>query len=320
MTQPLVRLFEVCLRDGLQNESAMVPTDMKVALAERLVDAGFEDIEITSFVRPRWIPQLADAAEVARRLNDRFRDSAVRLWALVPNAIGLDRALDAGMRNIATFLSASETHNLKNVNRTVKESLDGLETVIGRAKAEGLGVRAYVSTAFGCPYEGWVDPKQVRRLAFALRDAGADVITLGDTTGMGHPAQIQAMVESLVEEGLPVDDMALHFHDTRGTAVANAWTAYQAGVTRFDGSVSGVGGCPYAPGAAGNAATQDLVHLFERMDGEQEPPEGKGPVTGIDLAKVGEIGRTLEEALGRELTGRYHQYWKGHLQRKAKTA
>jgi hydroxymethylglutaryl-CoA lyase len=147
MTQPRVRLFEVCLRDGLQNESAMVPTDVKVALAEQLVDTGFEDIEITSFVRPRWIPQLADASEVARRLRDRFPDN-VRLWALVPNTIGLDRALDAGMRNIATFLSASETHNLKNVNRTVKESIDGQETVIGRAKAEGLGVRAYVSTAF----------------------------------------------------------------------------------------------------------------------------------------------------------------------------
>jgi hydroxymethylglutaryl-CoA lyase len=319
MTQARVRLFEVCLRDGLQNESAMVPTDVKVAIAERLVDAGFEDIEVTSFVRARWIPQLADASEVARQLRDRFPES-VRLWALVPNTVGLDRALEAGMRNIATFLSASETHNLKNVNRTVKESLAAQETVIGRAKAEGMGVRAYVSTAFGCPYEGWVDPAQVRRLAKALRNAGADVITLGDTTGMGHPAQVKELVESLVADGLPIEDLALHFHDTRGTAVANAWVAYELGVRRFDGSVSGVGGCPYAPGAAGNASTQDLVHLFERMDGEQEPAEGRGPVTGVDLAKLGEVGRTLEDVLGHELSGRYHQYAKGQLQRKAQTA
>jgi hydroxymethylglutaryl-CoA lyase len=181
-----------------------------------------------------------------------------------------------------------------------------------------MQVRSYVSTAFGCPYEGEVDPARVRELAFALRAAGADVIALGDTTGMGHPTQVRAMVESLVEEGLPIDDLALHFHDTRGLAVANAWTAWQLGVSRFDGSVSGVGGCPYAPGAAGNACTQDLIHLFERIDGRQEAPEGRGPVTGVDLALVGEAGQLLEDVLGRELSGRYHLYWKGHLARKAR--
>jgi hydroxymethylglutaryl-CoA lyase len=325
MTPSRVRLFEVCLRDGLQNESAVVSTDTKVEIAERLVDAGFEDIEITSFVRARWVPQLADASEVVRRLHaveerQAAAGTPVRFWALVPNTVGLDRALDAGVGHIATFLSASESHNLKNVNRTVRESLSGLESVIGRAKAEGLQVRSYVSTAFGCPYEGEVDPARVQELAFALREAGADVIALGDTTGMGHPAQVQSMVERLCEAGLPIEDLALHFHDTRGTAIVNAWTAWHLGVTRFDGSVSGVGGCPYAPGAAGNACTQDLVHLFERMDGRQEPPEGRGPITGVDLEAVGHVGRLLEEVLGHELTGRYHRYWKGHLERKARTA
>lgn len=314
---PRVRLFEVCLRDGLQNEAVVVPTATKVAMAEGLVRAGLTDIEVTSFVRPRWVPQLADAAEVVRALPAVV---GVRYWALVPNPIGLDRALDAGVRHVCTFLSASETHNLKNVNRTVKESLADTRKVIETAKGEGMSVRSYVSTAFGCPYEGAVDPARVEAIALELVALGADEVALGDTTGMGHPAQVEAMLARLVAAGLPLDRIALHFHDTRGTALVNAWVAWRAGATRFDGSVSGVGGCPYAPGAAGNACTQDLVHLFERIGGDQEPPEGRGPVTGIDLAALGRVGASLEDALGRALPGRFHQFWKGQLERRARSA
>lgn len=312
---PEVQLYEVCLRDGLQNESAVLPTEFKVGVARQLVEAGFRDIEVTSFVRPRWVPQLADAAEVVRQLP---RVPDVRFWALVPNPIGLERAVEAGIGHIATFMSASETHNRKNVNRTIKESLAGLQKVLASARAEGLGVRSYVSTVFGCPFEGAVEVEQVLSISHALLDAGADAIALGDTTGMGHPEQVKRVLERLTSSGIPLEKIALHFHDTRGTAVANAYAAWQFGARRFDGSISGVGGCPYAPGAAGNACTQDLVHLFERLEGRQEAPAGFGPITGIDLERLGEIGLHLEEALERPLSGRYHEFWKGHQERRAR--
>jgi hydroxymethylglutaryl-CoA lyase len=315
--RPVVRLFEVCLRDGLQNEAVVVPTADKVALALALVDAGFKDIEVTSFVRPRWVPQLADAAEVVRALPE---VDGVRFWSLVPNAVGLERALDAGVRNICTFLSSSETHNLKNVNRTIRESLAEAREVVSTARREGIGVRSYVSTVFGCPYEGAVDPARVEHLVLELFAAGAQEVALGDTTGMGHPTQVAALVRRLVAAGVDPAALALHVHDTRGTATVNVWAAWNEGLTRFDGSVSGVGGCPYAPGAAGNACTQDLVHLFERLDGRQEPPEGVGPSTGVDLAKTLAIGRRLEELLGRELPGRFHQFRKGADERRLKSA
>jgi hydroxymethylglutaryl-CoA lyase len=333
---PAIRLFEVCLRDGLQNEAAVVPTAQKIALARRLVEAGFKDIEVTSFVRPRWVPQLADAADVVRGVHELVGDQdqdedEVRFWALVPNQVGFDRALDAGVRHICTFLSSSETHNRKNVNRTIKESLAEAKRVIATARAEGLSVRSYVSTAFGCPYEGAIDPDRVSALAGELRDAGADQIALGDTTGMAHPGQLAPLITRVVSAGIPRDAIAMHFHDTRGTALVNAWVAHGLGITRFDGSVSGVGGCPYAPGAAGNACTQDLVHLFERSGGEggahhdtrglQEVPEGFGPVTGVDLERLGDVGELLEAVLGRELPGRYHQFRQGqHKRRQARSA
>lgn len=312
-----VRLFEVCLRDGLQNEAVIVPTDAKVALAGDLVAAGFKDIEVTSFVRPRWVPQLADAADVIRGLAPLVaRAPDVRFWALVPNPVGLDRALDAGVRNICTFLSASESHNRKNVNRTIRESLSEAKRVIETAKSDGMLVRSYVSTAFGCPFEGRVDPDRVAELAGELRAAGADEIALGDTTGMGHPAQLGPLLDRVVAAGVPREAIALHFHDTRGTALVNVFAAYALGITRFDGSVSGVGGCPYAPGAAGNLCTQDVVHLFERMAGDQEAPLGFGRMTGIDLARLDEVGSSLEELLGRELPGRYHQFSQGQQKRR----
>ena len=313
-----VQLYEVCLRDGLQNEALVLPTEFKVAIARRLVEAGFRDIEVTSFVRPRWVPQLADATEVVRQLP---QAEGVRFWALVPNPVGLERAMESGIGHVATFLSSSETHNRKNVNRTIKESLAGLRKVIGDAKADGMGVRSYVSTAFGCPFEGEIATDAVVRISHELLEAGADAIALGDTTGMGHPEQVKRMLEALTESGIALEQLALHFHDTRGTAVANAYAAWQFGARRFDGSVSGVGGCPYAPGAAGNAGTQDLVHLFERMGGAQEPPpEGRGPVTGVNLGHLAEVGQMLEEALQHPLTSRYHQFWKGDLERKARSA
>lgn len=314
---PAVRLFEVCLRDGLQNEAVVVPTDVKRSLVRSLVDAGFKDIEVTSFVRPRWVPQLADAGEVIAGLPEA---PGVRFWALVPNQVGLDRALECGVRHVCTFMSASETHNLKNVNRTLKESLSELRKVVATAKSEGMSVRSYVSTTFGCPYEGQVDPERVQWLATEFLAAGADEIALGDTTGMGHPAQVVAMIRRLVAAGVPRERIACHFHDTRGTALVNVWAAYAEGITTFDGSVSGVGGCPYAPGAAGNACTQDLVHLFERLDGRQEAPLGFGPVTGVDLERAAAVGEELELALGRPLPGRFHQFWKGRRERLQRSA
>lgn len=299
-----VRLLEVCLRDGLQNEATVVPTEVKVEIAHRLVDAGFRDLEVTSFVRPRMIPQLSDAAEVIRRLPVA---EGVRYWALVPNQVGLERALDAGVRHIATFLSASETHNQKNVNRTIRESLSGLQGVISTAVAHGVSVRSYVSTVFGCPYEGDVAVERSLDLAHRLLEAGASEIALGDTTGMANPEQVKAVLSAFTEGGIPIERIALHFHDTRGTAAANAYAGWQAGARMFDASLAGVGGCPYAPGAAGNAASEDLVNLFESM----------GVATGIDLEAAAAIGNLLEEALGRRLPGRYHQYFQGAGGRRA---
>ncbi|MCO4747594.1 MAG: hydroxymethylglutaryl-CoA lyase [Proteobacteria bacterium] len=302
-----VRIYEVCLRDGLQNEPTHVPTESKVAIALRLIEAGFKDIEVTSFVRPRWIPQLADASEVLRQLPD---VEGVRYWALVPNRVGLDRALDAGVQNIATFLSASETHNKKNVNRTVRESLSSLERVVDIAKAEKLQIRSYISCVFGCPYEGDIAVQRTVELAQKLLAVGADEIALGDTTGMADPALVTRVLDGLSEAGIPLDKIAVHFHDTRGTALVNAYAAWQAGIRSFDGSIGGTGGCPYAPGAAGNAATEDLLYMFERM----------GCATGVDLDTAADAGAFMEQVLGRELPGRFHRYWLGDQAKKSTSA
>jgi hydroxymethylglutaryl-CoA lyase len=290
-----VRLFEVSLRDGLQNESAVVPTAVKLRVLGALVASGLRDIEVTSFVRPDLLPQLADAAEVVAGLP---RAEGVRFWALVPNLRGFERALAAGVRCVSTVLSASETHNRRNVNATVKESLAALQRVVADAKVEGLAVRSYVSTAFGCPCEGDVDTGRVADLALALRDAGADEIALGDTVGVGTPRQVVALVRRLVDAGLPIDALALHLHDTLGMAAANSWAAFEAGIRAFDGAVAGVGGCPYAAGAAGNAATQDLVYLFHQS----------GVPTGVDIDRLAEAASLLEGALGRDLPGRVHRW------------
>ena len=298
MSQDSVHIYEVSPRDGLQNEPGVVSTDNKLALIDALAHTGVTDIEVTSFVRPSWIPQLADAAQLVPRLRP---VDGVNYWALIPNMRGLERALDVGISHVATFMSASETHNKKNLNRTRRESISSLREVIGTAKDEGLFVRAYLSTVYGCPYEGAVDVQRTAELAAELHTAGADVLALGDTTGMGDPALVVRVAEAMQAAGIPLDAIAMHMHDTCGTALANILAGYQAGVRTFDGSVAGVGGCPYAPGASGNAATEDIVHMFQAM----------GVDTGVDLERLAETGARLGEILGRDLPGRYHKYHLG---------
>ncbi len=293
-----VSLYEVSPRDGLQNESAVLSTESKAELIARLVGAGIKDVEVTSFVRPRWIPQLSDAAELVRLLP---QVEGVRYWALVPNRVGLERAMESGIRHVATFVSASETHNKKNLNRTVRESVAGVEEIVGVARDDGIEVRGYISTVFGCPFEGDVPVENTLRIIDRLRAAGAQRIALGDTTGMANPRQVREVIARVVASGVPVESVSVHLHDTRGTALANALAAYDMGVRQIDGSVGGMGGCPYAPGASGNAATEDLAFTFEAM----------GIATGVDLEALSEAGCFAESLVGRELPGRFHQYWKG---------
>ena len=296
-----VNIYEVSPRDGLQNEASTLSTEDKVALIQGLVDAGMKDIEVSSFVRPSWIPQLADAAEVVARLP---QADDVRYWGLIPNRRGLERAIDCGLTHVATFLSASETHNQKNLNRTQRETLNAQREVIRSAKAEGLTVRAYISTVFGCPYEGAVSMNRTSQLATALMDAGADIVVLGDTIGMAHPDLVRDTIAYVANAGIPLARTALHMHDTRGTAVANVVAGLEAGIRTFDGSIAGVGGCPYAPGAAGNAATEDLIAVLEAM----------GWSTGIDLDLASQTGAFLADALGRDLPGRMHQVYLANLE------
>jgi hydroxymethylglutaryl-CoA lyase len=305
-TSAPISIYEVSPRDGLQNEATVVSTRDKIGLIQRLVRSGVKDIEVTSFVKPSWIPQLADAADVIASLPTA---DDVRYWGLVPNRVGLERAIDTGLEHVATFMSASQTHNQKNLNRTWRESLKNLQTVIGTAKDTGLTVRAYISTVFGCPYEGEVSIAQTTMLCHELREAGADIIVLGDTIGTGNPRQVQQIVGAVVDAGVPLSALALHMHDTRGTAVANIIAGLQAGVRTFDGAIAGVGGCPYAPGAAGNAATEDLVHVLEAM----------GHETGIDLNAACGTGAYLSEVLGRDLPGRMHQVHMSRLSSQERT-
>jgi hydroxymethylglutaryl-CoA lyase len=305
-TSAPISIYEVSPRDGLQNEATVVSTRDKIGLIQRLVRSGVKDIEVTSFVKPSWIPQLADAADVIASLPSA---DGVRYWGLVPNRVGLERAIDTGLEHVATFMSASQTHNQKNLNRTWRESLKNLQTVIGTAKDTGLTVRAYISTVFGCPYEGEVSIAQTTMLCHELREAGADIIVLGDTIGTGNPRQVEQIVGAVVDAGVPLSALALHMHDTRGTAVANIIAGLQAGVRTFDGAIAGVGGCPYAPGAAGNAATEDLVHVLEAM----------GHETGIDLNAACGTGAYLSEVLGRDLPGRMHQVHMSRLSSQERT-
>lgn len=288
-----VSIYEVSPRDGLQNEAALIPIEGKQRLIAALVAAGLRRIEITSFVSPKWVPQLADAEELARALRP---PEGVTYSALCPNARGLERALAAGLKEIAVFLSASEAHNRANVNKSIADTLAVFSEIVPPAREAGLAVRAYVSTVWGCPYEGDVDPAKVVHIAEKLLELGCYQVSLGDTIGVGTPRQTREIVRRFMD-AMPVDRFALHLHDTRGTALANVLVGLEMGVRDFDASVGGVGGCPYAPGAAGNVATEDLVFLLN----------GMGVATGVDLEKLIEAGNVAEQVIGRPLPGKVHK-------------
>ena len=298
---PEVTIYEVGPRDGLQNESRNVPTADKIRFIDALVASGIRAIEITSFVSPKWIPQLADAAEVARGVA---RPAGVRMSALVPNRRGLDTALASGMKEIAVFLSASETHNKKNINKSIAETFEAFEEVIPPALAANVPVRAYVSTVYGCPYEGEIDPDKAVELTTQLRDLGVYEISLGDTIGVANPAQVEDVLGRVLAKH-PASSVAVHFHDTQGTALANCLVALQMGVTTIDAAAGGLGGCPYAPGASGNLATEDVVAMLHAM----------GVKTGIDLDKLTEASRTASTFVGHELPSKY---LKAHLGKQAR--
>ncbi len=284
-----VRVYEVGPRDGLQNEATFIPTEQKLALVLALSRAKLPAIEVSSFVHPRWIPALADAD----RLISMLPKEGPRWSALVPNERGLDRALAAGMREVAVFMSASETHNLRNINKSHAETWPKLRPVFKRCAEAEVAVRAYVSTVWGCPYEGDVAPEQVLKISARLLEMGAYEISLGDTIGVGDPLQTRRLFESLLPH-LPIERLAMHMHDTRGCALANCLVGLEMGVRCFDTSIGGLGGCPYAPGASGNLATEDLIYCLHRM----------GVETGVNFKDLIQAGLLAQSLLGRKLPGR----------------
>ena len=288
-----VSVYEVGPRDGLQNEPAAVGTVHKLRLIEALIGAGLERIEITSFVAPRWIPQLSDADELSHMLRDR---QGLRLSALCPNRRGLERAIAAGIGEVAVFISASETHNRRNVNKSIEDTLAVFAEFLPEALGAGLRVRGYVSTTWGCPYEGEVAPAAVRSLVGRLLELGCYEISLGDTIGLGTPLQTKRILQHLFAE-IPAERLAMHMHDTRGQALANVLVGLELGIRTFDAAIGGLGGCPYAPGASGNLATEDLVYMLSNM----------GIETGIDSEKLWEAGRLAGALVNRPLPGRVHR-------------
>ena len=280
-----VTVVEVGPRDGLQNEKGFVPTEAKVAFVEALAEAGLPVVETTAFVSPRAIPQLADSAEVFARVAKR---PGTRYPVLVPNERGMTRALEAGAREIALFTAATDTFNLRNTNATVEESFVRFAPVVALARKEGVRVRGYVSTVFGCPYEGKVDPAKAVTVALRLFDAGCEEVSLGDTIGVAVPSQVAEVLGRVRLAGVPLERVALHMHDTRGTALANVVEGLREGIRVLDSSAGGLGGCPYAPGAAGNLATEALLYLLD----------GMGYETGVDLGRVAAATRAQAGATG----------------------
>jgi len=287
------KVVEVGPRDGLQNEKVTIPTQAKIDYITALGDAGLRVIEAGAFVSPKWVPQMADSAEVYRNIP---KDPGVEYPVLVPNEKGLDRALDAGVTSIAIFTAASETFNKRNINMSIDESFTNYAPVAVRARAEGIRVRGYVSTAFGCPYEGDVPPEKVLEVVARLLDLGCYEVSVGDTIGVGTPTQVQGVIGILLQV-VPTSRLAMHFHDTRGTALANTLAALEMGIATFDASSGGLGGCPYAPGASGNLATEDLVYMLDRM----------GIDTGVDLNRLVRASAIIAPYLDHPLPGRYLQ-------------
>ena len=282
-----VTLKEVGPRDGLQNEKVFVPTEDKIAWINGLSQSGLNYIEITSFVNPKWIPALRDAKEVAKQID---RVPGVTYAALVPNIRGLEPALEANVDEISVFMSASETHNQKNINKSIDETFPVLKEIVVKALAAGKSVRGYISTVFGCPYEGTVDLDTVVRVSDKIFEMGIRELSLGDTIGVANPKQVQAVLEVLLKR-FPPERLAMHFHDTRGTALANVLASMDMGITIFDGALGGLGGCPYAPGASGNVATDDLLYMLD----------GMGIQTGIQADKLYAAAQLIEEKIGRTL-------------------
>ncbi|MEA2239779.1 MAG: hydroxymethylglutaryl-CoA lyase [Thermoanaerobaculia bacterium] len=288
-----VRIVEVGPRDGLQNEKVTIPTEAKIDYITALADAGLTTIEAGAFVSPKWVPQMADTAEVYRNIP---KDPGVDYPVLVPNMRGLDRAIEVGVKSIAIFTAASETFNQRNINMTIDESFINYAPVVARARAEGMRVRGYVSTAFGCPYEGDVAPEKVLEVSARLLDLGCYEVSVGDTIGVGTPVQVQGVVGILMQV-IPASKLAMHFHDTRGTALANTLAALEMGVPTFDASSGGLGGCPYAPGASGNMATEDVVYMLEKM----------GIDTGVDLQRLVAASQIIAPYFDHPLPGKYLQ-------------
>ncbi len=301
-----VRIHEAGARDGLQNEADVVPTATKLELLGRVADAGIRSMDATSFVSPQWIPQLADADELAARYVPR---PGVSTMALVPNLAGYERFAKSRFDVVAFFASASESHNKSNVNRPIAEHLDRFRPVVERVKADGKLLRCYLSTVCGCPFEGDVPIAQVMRVTRQLIALGADEISFGDTIGVGVPGQVRGLVRALAGE-IALDRVTLHFHDTYGRALANVQAGYEEGVRAFDASLGGLGGCPYAPGASGNVATEDVVDLFERS----------GVKTGIDLDKLVDVTDWMaRDVLKRPLPGRVYRAILGARSRRGRS-
>jgi len=294
MSRPArVTVVEVGPRDGLQNEATPIGTPQKIELVNRLSAAGLPVIEVSAFVSPRWVPQMADAGDVFAGIT---RRPDIRYTALVPNLAGLERARAADVREVAIFAASSESFSLRNINQSIDASLDTYRAVCARAAELNLRVRAYLSTAFGCPFEGPVHPSRVADIASALIEMGAFEVSVSDTIGIAHPGQVPGVVGAVAGR-VPLDQIALHFHDTRGTALANVLTALDLGISTFDASAGGLGGCPYAPGATGNLATEDLVYMLSGLEIE----------TGIDLDALLAASAFIEPHVGHPLPSRYYR-------------
>jgi len=288
---PKITVYEVGPRDGLQNEAAIVPAADKIAFINALADAGAPVVEVGAFVSPKWVPQMADTEAVCRGID---RRPGVRYAALVPNATGLDRAIQAGITDVAMFAAASEAFSQRNINQSIAQSLDTYRGVARSALDAGCRVRAYLSTAFGCPFQGNVPVATVVDTTKALLDMGAYEVAVSDTIGIAHPGQVRKVLAALLA-AVPVQQIALHFHDTRGTALANVLASLDFGVTTFDSSAGGLGGCPYAPGATGNLATEDLLYMLH----------GLGLETGVSLDAVYAASTAIEPVVGHALPSRY---------------